>query len=54
MPNIGLPEIAIILVIALLVFGPKRLPQMGRSLGAGLRGFKESVTGHEVPPQVEE
>ena len=47
-------HIAILLVVLLLVFGAKRLPEMGRSLGAGLRGFKESVTGHEVPPQVEE
>ena len=36
-----------ILVIALLVLGPKRLPEVGRSLGAGLRGFKESVSGEE-------
>ena len=34
MPNIGAAEIVIILVLALLVFGPKRLPEMGRSLGA--------------------
>ena len=36
MPNIGLPEIIIVLVIALLVFGPKKLPEMGRSLGKGV------------------
>jgi sec-independent protein translocase protein TatA len=47
MPNIGLPEILIVLVIALIVFGPKRLPEMGRSLGRGIREFKESVTGHD-------
>jgi sec-independent protein translocase protein TatA len=46
-------HIAILLVALLLIFGAKRLPEMGRSLGAGLRGFKESVTGEE-PPQVEE
>jgi sec-independent protein translocase protein TatA len=47
-------HIAILLVVLLLVFGAKRLPEMGRSLGAGLRGFKESVTGQEPPAQVEE
>ena len=43
--NIGLPEIAIVLVIALLVFGPKRLPELGGSLGRGIREFKGSIGG---------
>ncbi len=43
--NIGLPEIAIVLVIALLVFGPKRLPELGKSLGNGIREFKGSISG---------
>ena len=38
-------HIAILLLVVLLVFGAKRLPEMGRSLGSGLRGFKESITG---------
>jgi len=41
-------HIAFLLVLLLLVFGAKRLPEMGRSLGAGLRGFKESISG-ETP-----
>jgi sec-independent protein translocase protein TatA len=40
-------EILLILLLVLLVFGPKRLPEMGRSLGRGFREFKESVTGHD-------
>jgi sec-independent protein translocase protein TatA len=44
-PAIGPTEIIVLLVIALLVFGPKRLPSLGRSLGGGLREFKDSVTG---------
>lgn len=48
MPSfIGWPEIIILLVVALLIFGPKRLPEMGRSLGRGLREFKDSVTGKD-------
>ena len=43
--GIGLPEILIVLVIVLVVFGPKRLPDLGRSLGSGMREFKDSITG---------
>jgi len=42
---IGPWEIAILLIVALLVFGPKRLPEMGRSIGKGMREFKDSVSG---------
>jgi sec-independent protein translocase protein TatA len=57
---IGLPELLILLVVVLLFFGPKRLPEMGRSLGKGMREFKDSVTGEHkddqpavlVPPPV--
>jgi sec-independent protein translocase protein TatA len=45
MPNIGPLEIIIVLVIVLVIFGPKRLPDLGRSLGRGMREFKDSVTG---------
>jgi len=47
MPTPGLPEIAIILVIVLVIFGPKRLPDLGRSLGSGMKQFKDSVTGKD-------
>lgn len=43
--NIGPLEIAIVVIIALLVFGPKRLPELGRSLGKGIREFKGSIGG---------
>ena len=45
--GISLPELIILLVVLLLVFGAKRLPEMGRSLGKGMREFKDSVTGIE-------
>ena len=40
-------HIAFLLVLVLLVFGAKRLPEMGRSLGSGMRGFKEAITGED-------
>ena len=51
-------ELIIVLVIVLLIFGPKRLPGLGRSLGSGMREFKDSVTGKtkdedEAPDQLE-
>jgi len=48
MPNLGIWEILLLLLVLLLVFGPKRLPEMGRSLGRGMREFKDSVTGKTV------
>jgi sec-independent protein translocase protein TatA len=45
MPSIGPMELIIVLVIALLVVGPKKLPELGRSLGGGMREFKDSITG---------
>ncbi len=44
-------HLAVLMLVLLLVFGAKRLPEMGRSLGSGLRGFKESVTG-EAPARI--
>jgi len=46
MGNIGAPEIILLLLVALLLFGAKRLPEIGRSLGSGMREFKDSVTGN--------
>lgn len=46
MPSIGPLELIIVLALALIVLGPKRLPDAGRSLGRGLREFKDSVAGH--------
>ncbi len=45
--GISLPELLILLVVLLLVFGAKRLPEMGRSLGKGMREFKDGVSGAE-------
>ena len=45
MPGIGVPELIIVLVILLIIFGPKRLPGLGRSLGSGMKEFKDSITG---------
>ena len=45
--GIGIWEILILLLVVLLVFGPKRLPEMGRSLGRGMREFKDSITGKD-------
>jgi sec-independent protein translocase protein TatA len=52
--NIGPLEILVVLIIALIVFGPKRLPELGSSLGRGIREFRDTVTGekhdeHEEP-----
>ena len=47
--GISLPELLILLVVLLLVFGAKRLPEMGRSLGKGMREFKDSISGKDEP-----
>ena len=61
MPNIGPMEIILLLGLALLLFGAKRLPEIGRSLGSGMREFKDSVTGkddddepRELPPAADD
>jgi sec-independent protein translocase protein TatA len=45
--GIGVTELVILLVVLLIFFGPKRLPEMGRSLGKGMREFKDSISGKD-------
>jgi sec-independent protein translocase protein TatA len=47
MPEIGIADLVVILIVALLVFGPRRLPEIGRSLGKGMCEFKDSITDKE-------
>jgi sec-independent protein translocase protein TatA len=54
MPNIGPLELIIVLVVVLVIFGPKRLPGLGRSLGTGMREFKDSVTGKDKQEEREQ
>jgi sec-independent protein translocase protein TatA len=51
-PEIGITGLIVILVVALLVFGPRRLPEIGRSLGKGMREFKDSVTGRDAKGEI--
>jgi sec-independent protein translocase protein TatA len=48
--KLGLPEILIILAIALLIFGPRRLGELGKGLGEGIKNFKSSMKDGETPP----
>lgn len=52
--GIGLPEIAIVLVIFLVIFGARKLPELGKGLGSGMREFKEGISGDEAkaPQQI--
>jgi sec-independent protein translocase protein TatA len=47
MPNVGPLELAVVAIIALVIFGPKRLPELGKSLGKGIREFKGSISGDD-------
>jgi sec-independent protein translocase protein TatA len=47
MPNIGPMELVIVFVIALIVLGPKRLPEVGRSIGSSMREFKDAISGEK-------
>ena len=53
MGRIGLPEMLVILAIALVIFGPRKLPDLGRSLGQAIRGFKDAIQeGEDKPTKV--
>ena len=54
MPNVGPLEIAVVLVIVLIIFGPKRLPELGQSMGRGIREFKSSLSGDKDEDSPEE
>ena len=54
MPNIGPLEIAIVLIIVLIIFGPKRLPELGQSMGRGIREFKNSISGDKDKDSADE
>jgi sec-independent protein translocase protein TatA len=47
MPNVGPLELIVILAIALIVLGPKKLPEVGRSIGKGMREFRDSLSGDD-------
>ena len=49
LPNIGVPELLIVLGILILILGPKQIPKAAKSLGKGLRGFRDSVEGKDEP-----
>jgi sec-independent protein translocase protein TatA len=52
--SIGVPELLIVFAIILVIFGPKRLPGLGRQLGSGMREFKESITGRDSKRDLDE
>jgi sec-independent protein translocase protein TatA len=56
MPNVGPLELAVVVIIALIVFGPKRLPELGKSMGKGIREFRSSIAGkdEDETPEIED
>jgi sec-independent protein translocase protein TatA len=53
MPNVGPIEIFLVLLVALIVFGPKKLPELGKSLGRGIHEFRGTISGEAPRPAVE-
>ena len=54
MPSLGVPELVIIFLIIMVLFGASRLPQMGRGIGEGIRNFKKGMKEAEEPEQIPE
>ena len=54
MPNVGPMELVLVLAVALIVLGPKKLPEVGRSLGKGMRDFRDALSGHDRDDEDEE
>lgn len=52
--GLGWPEITIIAVVALVIFGPKKIPELGAALGKTLRGFREELNKPELPAEAED
>lgn len=50
-PNVGLPEIILLIALALIIFGPAKLPEIGRAMGKGLNEFKTAVKGDSEPKE---
>ena len=53
MPNVGPLELAVVVIIDLVIFGPKKLPELGKSMGKGIREFRSSISGEEREPAAE-
>lgn len=53
MPNLGVPELMVILLIVVVIFGASRLPQLGKGLGEGIRNFKAGMKGGDEEPKAE-
>jgi sec-independent protein translocase protein TatA len=51
MPNIGMPELLIILVIVVLIFGVNKIPQLGKGIGEGIRNFKSAIKSINEDPE---
>jgi sec-independent protein translocase protein TatA len=54
MPNIGFQELLVILVIAVILFGGRKIPEIGKGLGEGIKQFKQAIKGDDKPSGVEE